>query len=204
MGGMRTLAKWVGCLVVVALLASAAVVMWGRDPSPPNLPPMEGREAPTKVHLGYAGKGGLFSDDYVDGIGVAVNGKPLYHLIVVRGALDRSAGTFPLSLEYAVPGTGDLKSVRVDATSALSWDLDADVWQPLGEATVVESGGWTVGRLLQAPTAPSASAYRVTETRKDGKTWSVGRSVPVAPTFFGRVYDRIGSWVPFRWLPDLR
>jgi hypothetical protein len=40
---MRIFAKLAIVSVAAAVLAASAIVMWGRDPSPRDLPPMEGR-----------------------------------------------------------------------------------------------------------------------------------------------------------------
>lgn len=123
-----------------------------------------------------------------------------------RGPLDRHAGVFPLSLRYALNETGVVEAVDLLVTSDGDWlGNEAAEWEVVAGATLHQGGGWCVATVDIAQAPACACAYRVAVRRTDQEgDGSFSRTMPTAPTFLGRVYDRVAWWPVFRWLPDLR
>jgi hypothetical protein len=196
-------------LVGLAVVGAFVLVMFGRDPSPPpGLPPIEGRAGSEQPRMEYRRAKGWFVHDYVDAFGAEMGADGenpwAYRAFAVREAVDPGSGTFPFSIEFAESSVDRVREVRVAVTDDSDADLSAGDWHDLGTTSLVEKDGWTVARLERARVDTSTTTYRVTAVYRDGTDWSFGRTIPMAPTVVGRVRDRIASWVPFRWLPDLR
>lgn len=190
-------------LLFTLVLASVAVVMWGGDPIPPDLPPLSERARPNRARFpGYERAQGFMVHDYLSGGGADFGGQVGYRFRARRGA--PVGDTFPLSVEYLVPEVGVLERVEFEVAPA-DTPLDSDTgWTRLGSASLVEDGGWTVAQLLGVPVDRAMKSIRTTEVRKDGERFRSSRTVPMAPTTLGRVRDEIAMWPVFRWLPDWR
>jgi len=126
-----------------------------------------------------------------------------YH--VERGTLDRKAATFPFLVVSGMNHAQDLEAVRLLVTSDGDWSDDEDCEWTLVAETAVESPGEDEVIVFCRGDAPASSiAYKVEEIHRGQPAQGFSQSMLRAPTFLGRVYDRIAWWPAFRWLPDLR
>lgn len=185
------------------LVAAVAVVLWAGDPIPPDLPPLSQRERPDRPRFpNYERAEGFLVHDYLDGGGADVGGTVSYRFHARRGA--PVGDTYPLSVEYLVKSTGLLARVEF-AVAPADTDMDDEAaWTSLGPATLVEDRGWTVAQVLRVPVHRRMKRLRAREVRKDGASYAIARTVPMAPSTLGRIRDEMAMWPVFRWLPDWR
>jgi len=120
-----------------------------------------------------------------------------------RGPLDRKAGTFRFSVRYAVEEGFRLRHLRLLVTSRAGWlHLEGDAhWTEVDDAMAGEDNAAQCEGIVPADSVAFAVRARI-----DGCEKPIGfsRSMNTAPTFLGRVYDRIAYLPIFAWLPDLR
>lgn len=199
----RIVTRAVLFLAVLAWLAGAAVMLFVQPEAPPTTPlDFTLEESPVGTFMGY--------DGYrcASGVGFGPNGDdPQTDTILVRQPLDRSAGTFPLSLRYVTNNKTPLRKVRLGVSTSSRADLDdADAWTWIGEAEAEQHGAQWVAVIESAPAPAGANTglFRAEETLADGSHWSFCKSMPQAPTVLGRVHDTIGHWPLFSWIPSLR
>ena len=199
----RVVIRGVLILVVLAWLAGAGVMMFF-DPQAPRRVPFD-----IAIEESVAGRV-LGYDGYIcaSGVGFGPNGDdPAIDTVFVRQPLDRSAGSFPLSLRYVTNNKTPLQRVRLGVSTSSRADLDdADEWTWIGAAEAEQHGAYWVATIENAPAPAAANTGMLCaeETLADGSQWSFCKSMPQAPTFLGRVHDTIGHWPLFSWIPQLR
>ncbi len=199
----RLLIRILLLLVVLAWLAGAGIVMFVRPDGPTDAPfDLRVPETPVSRFFGY--------DGYVctSGVGFGPDGNdPRIETILVRQPLNRSAGTFPLSLRYSTNNKIPLREVRLAVSTTGRADLDdAEAWTWIARAKAERRGTQWVAVIeaAQAPASANTGSFRAQQILADGSTWSFAKTMPQAPTFLGRVHDTIGHWPLFNWLPALR
>ena len=200
---LKRIAIGVGLLALVLWIAGAALVMFWDDGGPLGElgPQSEG------VWIFPGGYTDSFETIYWEGGGdeppedAYRESKRLQ-----RGPLDRAAAEFPLSLRFSARGD-PFAAVTLQVTSDADWPEKgkrAD-WLSIGTAMARAEGGWWVATIAEARAPASACGYRVEVIYADREErGGFAKTLPTAPTFLGRLYDRVAWWPLFRWLPDLR
>lgn len=208
---------WVGSCVLLAAWLAPAVFVALYEPGSAEAPPLDELD-PAHVLASLSGERDpgffLFSHGYAKHWSVttwegdAEEPPPdafhsRYH--VERGALDREAARFPLFVAVSSSDASDLDVVRLYVTSEPGGDERSErAWTLVEEVQVRSVGAEPAVVLLRADVEASSVALRVEEIGGGEPSGGFSTPMPTAPTFFGRLYDRLAWRDAFRWIPDLR
>jgi hypothetical protein len=190
---------WAVGLVALAWLVPAAFVAF-YDPGAPGLPAEAERALGTEGSRFF-----LLADGYEQTWSVETSqqtaGGSLQRSVATfrakRGALDRSAGTFPFVLAVTLDDAEDLEALRLHVTSG-------GAWTRVDETVVAPRGAAHASLVLRASVPAATTAYRVEEVRGGRASEWFSKTMLRAPTFFGRAYDAIAWRGAWSWVPRLR
>lgn len=152
---------------------------------------------------GYSKQWSVVSWEGEDGEAPADASRSSYS--VVRGPLDRKAGTFPFAVAWSANHATPDDALQLSVTSSGEWSAGDDVtWTRVDEAPV----SWRVGAEAtsgcRGDVPASTTAYRVQVVRHGVVVDGFAQTMLTAPTAVGRLYDAVAWRWPFCWLPDLR
>ncbi len=198
----RLLLLLIGLVLGGWLLAAASVHLFealGPAPAPPEAVAEDAPPQKVARAWGVQGGGWFGGRGYGDSIGAEI-GDWNYACIMRRGALDRRAATFPLSVRYASNTKGGIRMVYLYVSSEPDFPEIGGL-TPTATATPLALREFSVAWFHEIPVPAGTRNFQVLEVAHDGARFSMGHSIPVHETWTRRVYDRYAWWPIFRWLP---